>query len=89
MYDDRRTMLFDAAEGLYWYCVNFHAGQASTLYSVLSRLHYTPAPRERDPRSEIAQHVYAELDMLGERSAIACDAECEAILELVLEEYKD
>jgi hypothetical protein len=54
---------FDAAQGLYWYCSDWHGGQSSTLYSILSaRLAYNPAMSERGPDTETAQDVYAALE---------------------------
>lgn len=40
---------FDAADGLYWFCSDYHGGQNSVLYSILSaRLQYKPGPNEKN-----------------------------------------
>ena len=52
---------FDVAQGLYWYCADFHDGQWSKEYSVLSTLGYKPAHSERGPDTEDAQRTYDAL----------------------------
>lgn len=37
---------FDAARGLYWYCVDYHGGQFSDLYRIQCQLQYQPSPSE-------------------------------------------
>ena len=38
---------FEAAQALYWYCVDNHGGMSCPLYSILSaRLQYTPSCSE-------------------------------------------
>jgi hypothetical protein len=38
---------FEAAQALYWYCVDNHGGMSCPLYSILSaRLQYTPSCTE-------------------------------------------
>ena len=37
---------FDAARGLHWYCVDYHSGMSSDLYSIQCQLHYTPSRSE-------------------------------------------
>jgi len=55
---------FDAARGLYWYCSDWHEGQWSGKYSILSaRLQYTPAMSERGPSDDDESSAfYAELE---------------------------
>jgi hypothetical protein len=44
---DEKCTLFDLAAGLYWYCCEWHGGQGSTEYSILSdRLDYHPGTSE-------------------------------------------
>lgn len=38
-----RDNYIDAARGLHWFCVDYHDGQWSALYEVMSRLQYTPS----------------------------------------------
>jgi hypothetical protein len=55
---------FDAAQALYWYCSDWHSGQNSIEYSIMSaRLHYTPGCSERgiDQETE-AREFYAALE---------------------------
>jgi hypothetical protein len=54
---------FDAAQGLYWYAADYHEGQSSLLYSILSsRLGYRPAPSESCPDPDsIAEWFYDAL----------------------------
>lgn len=54
---------FAAACGLYWYCVDYHSGQASDLYSLSCELDYHPGMNESGPEPESADSmVYAELE---------------------------
>jgi hypothetical protein len=55
---------FEAAQALYWYCVDYHEGQGSELYRIQSQLHYTPARSERgvdDTESTFAAEVFLRL----------------------------
>jgi hypothetical protein len=52
---------FDVAQGLYWYCVDFHGGQGSDEYRILSILGYNPSPSERGPTTEDGQRTYDAL----------------------------
>lgn len=52
----------DAAMGLYWYCSDWHGGQNSVEYSIMSaRLQYTPGASETGP-DEMAQPFYDALE---------------------------
>lgn len=54
---------FDAAQGLYWYCADWHGGQSSNLYSILSTLGYKPAMGECGPEEgSVAEDIYRELE---------------------------
>jgi len=48
-YDNDITVLetgftFDAESAIYWFCSDYHAGQNSDLYSILSTSEYSPGP---------------------------------------------
>lgn len=51
---------FDIIEGYYWYCTEYHEGQDSAEYKVLSRIsrYFSPSPFAKGPSSEGAQAVY-------------------------------
>jgi len=52
---------FDAAEGLYWFCNDNYAGQGDPLYSILTRLDFSPGALSRGVDSEPALLVYEAL----------------------------
>jgi hypothetical protein len=52
---------FDAAQGLYWYAADYHEGQSSDLYSILSTLDYHPGAMESKPDEE-GMVFYMELE---------------------------
>lgn len=53
---------FSAAQGLYWYCVNYHGGQSSDLYRMQCELRYTPAMSENGCDDDaFAAEVYLDL----------------------------
>ena len=67
---DARCTLFDLAAGLYWYCSDWHSGQWSDEYSIMSaRLGYTPGRSESSAADagEDAQHVY---DMIADACGV-------------------
>lgn len=70
--DDVHGMLFDAAQGLYWYCANNHTGQWSVLYRLMCALDYHPSASESGPNTEIADAVYAALLVSNQPT---CDAQ--------------
>jgi hypothetical protein len=53
----------DIAQGLYWYCNDYHGGQGSHLYRILSKVSgiYRPASWEDGP-SGGGEMVYAALE---------------------------
>lgn len=62
---------FEVAEGLYWYCADYHGGQRSEEYRIMCGLRYRPGPLERGPEEVgIARDVYAALER-GDVSAKA------------------
>ena len=54
--------IFEAAQALYWYCANYHSGQSCPLYSIISKLQYTPSPSEVGVSHDDASLFYAELE---------------------------
>lgn len=65
---DRVDLAFEIAEGLYWFCNDWHGGQSSELYAVLSCLDYAPAWSEISPADDTdsgerfnAREVYQSL----------------------------
>jgi hypothetical protein len=46
---------------IYWFAANYHSGQWSNLYSILSMSEYNPGPLERGPRS-VAKLIYQTLE---------------------------
>jgi hypothetical protein len=63
--DDCKATAFDMACGLYWHCADYHGGQASERYSILSTLEYNPGASESGPDGEAAQYVYDLLEANG------------------------
>jgi len=56
-YDD-----FDSAEAIYWFCSDYHSGQSSNLYSVLSVSDFSPSMSSRGPSSDgMAKELYNAL----------------------------
>jgi hypothetical protein len=51
---------FDIAQALYWYCAEFHGGQWTNEYKVLSSLGYRPGAMERgiEPDNPDQERVY-------------------------------
>jgi len=60
---------FDVESAIYWFANDYHGGQNSNLYSVLSTSQYRPGPMHKsieDDESETATQMYQELvDMYG------------------------
>lgn len=50
----------DAYCAIYWFANDYHSGQSSNLYSVLSTSPYSPGPLEREPTGWAAD-LYATL----------------------------
>ncbi len=60
--DDEKCDLFNLADGLYWYCSEYHTGQWSDEYSVLSTLDYPPSPLANGvEEGSTAHEVYSQL----------------------------
>lgn len=52
---------FDVEEALYWHCADYHEGQWSERYSILSTSPFKPSPLSHGPDSEVAQLIYNAL----------------------------
>jgi hypothetical protein len=60
-YDE--TEEFDREEAIYWYAANYHGGQWSNLYSVLSTSEYRPGPLTNGPEPEsMSADLYEHLE---------------------------
>ena len=58
------SVRFDLACGLYWHCYDWHGGQNSERYSIMSaRLEYSPGANEYGPEDEASQYVYDCLEV--------------------------
>ena len=65
--EDRRAAMFDAAQALYWFAANYHEGQWSDLYRVLSLSPYRPGMAECAPEPDtIAEDLYVALTGWGD-----------------------
>lgn len=53
---------FDIEEALYWYCSDWHGGQRSEEYSILSTSPFKPSPFSRGPDGDISQLIYEDLE---------------------------
>lgn len=53
--------IFSAAQALYWYCAEWHNGQRSDEYGILSRIGYRPGTLESGPTDPEAEAVYQAL----------------------------
>jgi hypothetical protein len=53
---------FDAAQALHWYCVNYHTGQYSDLYSIQCRLGYKPGSHESGCEEGYSSEIYEALE---------------------------
>lgn len=61
VFDDDLT--FDAAQALHWFCADYHDGQSSDLYRILSILEYKPGMCEGEPEEEsVAADIYHMLE---------------------------
>ena len=57
---------FDIAQGLYWFAADYHGGQTSILYSILSQLEYKPGASENKPdEGGVGEMVYDHLASLS------------------------
>lgn len=60
--DDEKCDLYNLSDGLYWYCHDYHTGQCSDEYSVLSTLDYSPSPLASGVEEGTTAHeVYSQL----------------------------
>ncbi len=54
---------FDREEAIYWFASEWHSGQASNLYSALSRSQFTPGASTNGPEpGSMASMLLAELE---------------------------
>jgi hypothetical protein len=54
---------FDAEEAIYWFAADWHGGQWSNLYSVLSTSGFRPGRASSGPESEtVASDIYSFLE---------------------------
>ncbi len=67
------NVLFDIADGLYWYCANYHGGGGSDEYRILSQvtavLGFRPSLLANGPETDDAKHVYELLEIDGGHTA--------------------
>lgn len=60
---DPKEDYFDAAQALYWYGADYHGGQSSELYSIMSTMDYRPGMAERGPEpGSTAEDIYQALE---------------------------
>jgi hypothetical protein len=61
---DHGAFLFAAEGAIYWFCADYHDGQCTELYSILSCSEYKPGALEKSPGpkdDEIQAEMYREL----------------------------
>ena len=63
MVDDEKSAEFDREAAIYWFANDYHDGQSSPLYSVLSQSEFNPGPShsEVDDEGEMATMMYHAL----------------------------
>lgn len=52
---------FDREGAIYWLASDYHGGQSSALYSVLSLSKFRPGPSVNGPETEMEQMLYTHL----------------------------
>ena len=87
MIEVNRDNYFEAADGLYWFCVHYHAGQASTLYRVQCALDFHPGACANGPDGDEAQLIYDYLSATAEENYSAAEDEAEKILAEIQKNY--
>lgn len=73
---------YDMAQALYWICTEWHDGQWSTMYQILSELEYRPASSENGVDEETSPEgraVYDALNSLCETNYKEAERVCEDI----------
>ncbi len=73
---------FEAAQGLHWYCVEFHSGMSSELYAIQCELGYTPSCAEDGVTEDNASAFFYEALEIG-------SIEASTLLELIQEAMKE
>lgn len=81
--------VFDVAEGLHWFCTDYHTGQYSYLYQVLSELKVRPSPTVIMCESDVAYLVYGYLEHEMEISERAGETAVQEIYEKVKKVMKE
>lgn len=54
---DRDSRQWITYEAIYWFALDWHTGQTSNLYSVLSTSPFTPGPLDDGPQDELSQDL--------------------------------
>lgn len=66
LHSDSEGDVYEVACGLYWHCADYHEGQWSERYRILSTLGFTPSALQRGPDDcSIAADVYEALEENG------------------------
>lgn len=68
-----RETYFDVADGLYWFAMQHHGGQASTLYAVGSSLGFKPSPLAKGPEEGLPREVYRALHKMWKKAPNTVD----------------
>ena len=68
---------FDIVEAHYWFCADYHTGQACPLYARLGRIqgYYRPSPLQHGPAGPNAQAIYDALCMKLEQAQCGAPTE--------------
>lgn len=76
---------FDCAAGVHWFAANYHGGQDSALYAVLSGSEYRPGASERRAPDGGAETVYETLVFTAGGSMADAERLAAAILAAITE----
>lgn len=58
---------FDIEEAIYWFANDYHSGQSSNLYEVLSMSEFSPGPiAKAENMSDMAKIIYSDLKWIFE-----------------------
>lgn len=79
---------FDTADGLYWFCVDHHNGQGSTMYRVMCQLEFKPGCAVSGPEGFEAQMVYDDLAALAAVDYNGAEDEAERLLAEIKRNYE-
>jgi hypothetical protein len=78
---------FDVADGLYWFCMDWHSGQSSDLYRIGSTMGFKPAPSATGPDGNTARQVYGELQQLADLNYMDAVEEAARLDGLIKRQY--